>query len=135
GLLRAAEFYLGQGHVELLRNEADGFGERDVLDLLNKCEDVAGEPTAKAMEELPRRMDGERRGLFVVKGTEALVVLRARFLELDVITDDADDVGLLLEGVFEVGRGHGLWAKNLFWGSRTKKGNGRSVVGGWKSCG
>src|SRR5215468_8778902 len=77
-----------------------------------------------------------------MEGTEAGEVLRARLLELDVVTDDADDVGLLLEGVFEVGGGHGSVdtqpstsakagaATFLLWGMEGWMGNGRVGVDG-----
>ena len=41
--------------------------------------------------------------------TESLEILRSRFAQLHVLADDADDIGLLLELVFEIERaGHGL---------------------------
>ena len=93
---------LGSGDAELLGDGADGFGKGDVLDLLDKAEDVAGDSAAEAVEELARGVDGERRRLFAVEGAQAGVVLRAGFAQLDVVADDADDIGLLLDGVGEI---------------------------------
>jgi hypothetical protein len=43
-----------------------------------------------------------------MKGTQPGKVLRTGFLQFYVVADNADDVGLLLEGVFEVAGGsHG----------------------------
>src|SRR5262245_61504654 len=69
-----------------------------------------------------------------MEGTEAGEVLCARLLELDVVTDDADDVGLLLKGVFEVGGGHGSFDTHA---STTAKGGATSFycgawMGGWE---
>ena len=93
---------LGQRDAQLLRDHADGFGERNVFDLLDEAEDVAGDAAAEAVIELARGVDGERRRLLAVEGAEAGVVLRAGLLQLDVVADDADDVGLLLDGVREI---------------------------------
>ena len=38
-----------------------------------------------------------------MKGTQTRVVLRARFLERNVVADNADDIGLLFEGLREIG--------------------------------
>src|SRR5207302_7424772 len=102
--LRAAEFKLGKGHAQLLRHQPHRFRKSDVLDFLNEGEYVAGHAAAEAVKELPGGVHGERRRLLIVEGTKAREVLRARLLELDVIADNANDVGLLLERVFEVGR-------------------------------
>ena len=40
-----------------------------------------------------------------MEGTEAGVVLRAGFAQADVALDDLDDIGLLLDGLGEVGHG------------------------------
>ena len=74
---------------------------------LDEAEDVAGDAASEAVVELARGVDRERRRFFAVEGTEAGVVLRSGFLELDVVADDADDIGLLLDGVCEIaGVGH-----------------------------
>src|SRR5580765_1677962 len=65
-------------------------------------------------------MHGERRRLLVMKGTEPGKILGARLLEFDVVTDDANDVGLLLEGVFEVGSGHGSVGR-FYCGARVRQ--------------
>jgi len=42
--------------------------------------------------------------------TQPRIILCSGLLKLDVVTDDADDVCLLLDGVCEVaGVGHGVW--------------------------
>ncbi len=84
---------------------AHGFGEADVFHLLDEGEDVAGLVAAEAVVELAAGVDGEGGGLFFVEGAEAGVVLRAGFAQPDVVADDVDDVGLLLDGLGEVG-GH-----------------------------
>src|SRR5215470_6528976 len=56
-----------------------------------------------------------------MKRTETREVLCARLFEFDVVAHDADDVGLLLEGVFEIGSGHrgscqpycGAWIRRM----------------------
>ncbi len=104
--LRATELDLGHGHAELLRDQPDGLRKRNVLDFLHKREHVSRHAASEAVKELPRGVHGERRRLLVMKRTEAGKILRARLLELDVVADNANDVGLLLERVFEVGGGH-----------------------------
>ncbi len=51
-------------------------------------------------------VDREGAGFFFVEGAEAGVVLGAGFAELEVVTDDADDVGLAFYELSEV-IGHG----------------------------
>ncbi len=129
GFLRRVELGLGRGDAELLGDGADGLGEGDVLDLLDEGEDVAGDSAAEAVEVLAAGVDGERGRLFAVEGAEAGVVLRSGFAQLYVLADDADDVGLLLDGVGEVsGVGHGT--------SLPHCGDGRAglPVSLWKSC-
>ncbi len=62
--------------------------------------------TAEAIEVAVGRVDGEGAGFFFVKGAEAGVVLGSGFAELEVVADDADDIGLLLDELSEV-VGHG----------------------------
>ena len=62
--------------------------------------------TAEAVEVAVRGVDGEGTGLLLVEGAEAGVVLRAGLAQLQVVADDADDVGLLLDELGEV-IGHG----------------------------
>ncbi len=82
--------------------DAHGFGEGDVLDLLHEAEDIARNSAAEAVKELVGGVDRERRRLFLVKRAQPLVILRAGLAQLHVLADDADDVGLLLEGRREV---------------------------------
>ena len=54
-------------------------------------------------------MNGKRRRFLVVKRTKPGEILRSSLLQFDVVTDDADDVCLLLDDFFEVdGVGHGV---------------------------
>src|SRR5579872_2109129 len=103
GFGRAAVVQLGHGNAELLGDEADSFGKSDVLDFLNEAENVAFRAASEAIVELARGVDGKRRRLFAVKGTQPGVVLRSRLAQLYVVPDDADDVGLLADEFFEVG--------------------------------
>ena len=61
----------GQRDAQLLRDQADGFREGDVLDLLDEAEDVSGNAAAEAVIELARGVDGERRRFLAVEGAEA----------------------------------------------------------------
>ena len=93
--------------AELLGHHAHGLGEGDVLDLLHEAEDIASGIAAEAVEELVAGVHRKRRRLFLVEGTQPLVILRAALAQLDVLADDADDVGLLLDGAGEIaGIGH-----------------------------
>src|SRR5207248_8226817 len=78
----------------------------DVFQFLDEGEDVARLVAAEAIVVLMGGVDGKGAGLFLVKGAEASVVLRAGFAELEVVADDADDVSLLLDELSEVIR-HG----------------------------
>ncbi len=106
-LFGRAEFALGKRDSALSSYDADSFGEADVFNLHDEGEDVAFLVAAEAVEVVVRGVDGERAGLFFVKGAEAGVVLGTGFTQLDVVADDADDVCLLLDGLGEV-VGHGV---------------------------
>ena len=106
GFFGGAELALGQRDAALGGDDADGFGEADVLHLHDEGEDVALFVAAEAVEVAVGGVDGEGAGLFFVEGAEAGVVLGAGFAQLDVVADDADDVGLLLDELGEV-IGHG----------------------------
>ena len=93
---------LGSGMPHFGGDDADGFGEADVLHLHDEGEDVAFFVAAEAVEVAVGGVDGEGAGFFLVEGAEAGVVLRAGFAELEVVADDADDVGLLFDGLGEV---------------------------------
>ena len=99
---------LGQRNPQLLRHRPHGFRESNVLDLLDKAENIAGHAAAEAVIELPRGMHRKRRRLLVMKRTKPGVVLRPSLLQLDVVAHNANDVRLLLDGFLEVaGVGHG----------------------------
>jgi len=102
GFFRRAELALRQRDSALGGDDADCLREADVLHLHDEGEDVAFLVAAEAVEVVVRCVDREGAGLFFVKGAEAGVVLRAGFAQLDVVADDADDVGLLLDGLCEV---------------------------------
>jgi hypothetical protein len=57
---------------------------------------------AEAVVDAVGGVDGEGAGLFLVEGAEAGVVLRAGLAQLEVVADDADDVGLGLDYLCEV---------------------------------
>ena len=57
--LRRVELGLGRTDAQLLGNGADGFGEGDVLDLLDEREDVAGNSAAEAVKVLAGGVDGK----------------------------------------------------------------------------
>lgn len=59
------------------------------------------------MIKLPRGVNRKRWRFLPVKRTEAGIVLRPSFLQLDVVADDADNIRLLLHRLFEIFRGHG----------------------------
>src|SRR5262245_55212565 len=77
-------------------DDAHRFRKRALLHFHDEFEDVATLPAAKAVVNLLGRMNVERRGLLGVKRAKATKVL-PRFLELNVIADNADDVRLLLD--------------------------------------
>ena len=72
---------LGKGHILLEHQET---------------EDVSSHPAAEAVKDLLRRTHGKRRGLFLVEGTERLVVLPGP-LEGDITGDHLDDIVLRLD--------------------------------------
>ena len=116
GFFGSAELALWERDSALGGNDANGFGEADVFKLHDEGEDVAFFVAAEAVEVVVGGVDGEGAGFFFVKRAEAGVVLRAGFAQLDVVADDADDIGLLLDGLGEV-VGHGCcvsWREFFF---------------------
>ena len=105
GLCLAAEARLRQRHAHLLRDCAYRLGEGNILNLLDEAEHIALLATAKAIKILASGMYAERWCLLFVKGAQTGIVLRARFLQADIIADHADDVRLLLQRLREIG-GH-----------------------------
>jgi len=57
---------------------------------------------AEAIEVSVSGVDREGAGFFLVKGAEAGVVLGSGLAQADVVANDADDVGLLLDGLSEI---------------------------------
>src|SRR6202007_3164257 len=85
-----------------------GFREGDVLNFLDKLENIAGLVAAEAVIELLDSVHGKRCCFLAVKRTRPRIVLRPSLLQLHVVADDADDIRLLLERLFEiVSGGHG----------------------------
>ena len=97
-----AKSLLGHRHAQLLRDCPDCFRKSDVFDLLNKTKHVTRRLAAKAVIKLPRRMHRKRWRLLFMKRAQAGIILRARLPKTDIAADDADNVGLLLEGLREV---------------------------------
>jgi len=64
---------LGQRQAELLREQPDRFLEAELLVQFEELEDVAADAAAEAVEEALVRVHVERRRLFGVERTEALV--------------------------------------------------------------
>ncbi len=65
---------------------------------------------AKAIKITVRSIDRKRSGLLLVKRTQPGVVLSPGFAELQIVADDAHDVGLLLDELGEVvGHRRGWW--------------------------
>src|SRR5579871_4562210 len=85
----------------LFRHQTHRLRKADLLPLLHKLKNVAGFAAAKAMEELPRGVHGERRRLFSMKRAQANKILPTGFLELDVVANHADNVRLLPHRFFE----------------------------------
>ena len=102
GFFGGAELALGEGDAAFGGDDADGLGEADVLHLHDEGEDVALFVAAEAVEVAVGGVDGEAAGFFFVEGAEAGVVLGSGFAEFEVVADDADDVGLLLDELGEV---------------------------------
>src|SRR6185437_9056472 len=76
GLFRRRKLPLWQRNPSLLRHHPNRLGKRHILNLAYKREHVARNPAAKAMEELPHGMHRKRRRFFLVKWTQAGIVLR-----------------------------------------------------------
>src|SRR6185437_11940302 len=105
GLFRRRKLPLWQRNPSLLRHHPNRLGKRHILNLAYKREHVARNPAAKAMEELPHGMHRKRRRFFLVKWTQAGIVLRPGLAQPDVSLDDFDDIDLLLYGLGKIGHG------------------------------
>ena len=101
-LLRTGKRDLRHRHAQLLRQQPDGFRESNILDFLDEGKDISRLAAAKAVIKLPGGMDRKRSRLLGMKRTKPGEVLRPSLLQLDVVADDADDIRLLLERLFEV---------------------------------
>ena len=109
GFFGGIELAFGQRNAAFLGYCADRFREAKVLYLTDKAEDISGLPAAKAVVKLASGVDGKGGRLLFVEGAQAGVILRPGFAQADVAADDFDDVGLLLDGLGEVG--HGLFSE------------------------
>src|SRR5581483_5253055 len=76
---------LRQWDSDLLCDQAHRFRKGDVLQFLDKAEDVSGNAATKTVVELPRRMHGKRGSLLAVEWAQPGEVLRPRFLQFDVV--------------------------------------------------
>ncbi len=104
-----AELALGQRDAALGGDGADGFGEADVLHLHDEGEDVAFFVAAEAVEVAVGGVDGEASRSFLCGRGRGRCSSGRRFAQLDVVADDADDVGLLLDELGEVVGHDGAW--------------------------
>ena len=127
GFALRAVLHFGQRNAHLLRHQPHRFRKADLLALLHKLKNVARLAAAKAMEKLPRRVDGKRRRLFSMKRAQPNKILRAGFLELYVVANYADNVRLLPHRFFKVAeRGHGM--RDIILLEKSRKGNARTLV-------
>jgi hypothetical protein len=72
--------------------ELDGLGEREMVDLLNKRNDIAAHPTTETMVEISRGSDLKRRRFLVVERAQPLEAAPAGALELQVLPHDLVDL-------------------------------------------
>ena len=108
-LLGRGVAHLRQRNLEFLGDQANCFRKADVLNLLHETEDVARCSATEAVKELSRGVHRKRRRFFLVKGAQALEVLRSAFAQGHVLAHNADDVGLLLDDIRKIpGVGH-VW--------------------------
>src|ERR1700739_1289543 len=82
-------------YAALFCDRAHSIQKLDLVHLHHKLEHVAARSTSKAVINLPDRMHGERRGLFVVEWTQPREILPGLF-QTDVFPYHADNVRLLL---------------------------------------
>jgi len=99
-----AESCLRQRDPDLLRDRPHRLGEGDVLDLLNKLENVSLFAAAKTVVILLGRVHRERRCLLFMEWAETGVILSAGLLQRDIVAYNADDVRLQLQVLREIGR-------------------------------
>jgi hypothetical protein len=66
--------------------------------------------------------------------TEAREILGAGFLEFDIVSDDADDVRLLLERLCEIVGGHQPILSASIVGQASLKRNIAGLAWAWKNC-
>src|SRR5260370_42494008 len=100
--MRRAVLRLGKRNFQLLRDQPDGFRKRNVLELLDKAENVAGSATTKAVIELPRSVYEKRRRLLLMKRTQPGKILRSGLLQFHILAHNADNVRLLPDAVCEI---------------------------------
>jgi len=95
-LFRRAFFGAGKRHTTFFGDDTDGFWEGALFHFHNEFEDVAALAAAEAVVNLFGGVDVEGRSFFGVEGAQAAEIL-ASFFQLDVFTDDANDVRLLFD--------------------------------------
>lgn len=89
------------GDVGPFGQNAQGFGERHILYLFHKGEDVPAGMAAETVEKLLFPVDGKGRCLFPVERT-AGPIGTAPFLEGNVAGDDIHNIGAVLHFLFEI---------------------------------
>ena len=90
----------GNGDATFLRNDANRFGKRTFLHFHHEFENVSADSAAKAVINLSRWMNVERRRFFGVKWAQAREN-SARLFQLNVFADHANNVRLLLDAIRE----------------------------------
>jgi hypothetical protein len=101
GALLVALLQLRQRQAEAAGELLDGVAEADLVVQLEELEDVSPDAAAEAVEVALLAVDVERRRLLAVERAQPLVG-GAGLLERDVVLDDDDDVGVVLQVVDEV---------------------------------
>src|SRR5205814_4395692 len=76
GLCRTRVADLRKRNSQLLSHRSYSFGYGNLLDLLDKVENIAGHAAPEALKELPRGMLRERRSLLAMIAIKPVVILR-----------------------------------------------------------
>src|SRR5262245_14788409 len=85
-----------KGNSAFFGNDAHGFRKRALLHFHDEFKDVAALAAAETVVNLLCRMNVERRGFLRMEWAEPAKILAGLF-QLDVFTDHADDIRLLLD--------------------------------------
>ena len=90
-------FLVAQLHADLDRKPLERLGERQLLDLLDKPDDVSALVAPEAEVHASSRCDVERRCLLVVEGAQSLQRAATRIAQGHVLADDLLDPRLLAD--------------------------------------